>query len=64
MDVHTPLTPDLDGFRARVLAVKPHRVYVCCVCHHNLINGYREGGSRLCADPACHVEARRLGWER
>jgi len=30
----------------------------------NLINGYREGGSRLCADPACHAEARRLGWER
>ena len=64
MDATTLLTPDLDGFRARVLTIKPRKVYVCCICHHNLINGHREGGPRLCADAACHAEAKRLGWER
>lgn len=61
MDATLPLTPDLDGFRAKVLAVKPRKVYVCCICHHNLIR-FRHGGDHVCTNPDCLAEARALGW--
>ena len=65
MDLHTPLTPDLEGFRAKVLAVKP-RTYVCCICHGKMgrlgPNDNLFRGERLCNHPSCYLAAVRLDW--
>lgn len=59
MDLHTPLTPDLDRFRARVLrpTESPYPVYYCCVCRQR--EASRIG---VCTNPACQAEALRLEW--
>lgn len=62
MDATTPLVPDLDGFRAKVLEPNPRTTgFVCCVCHGNAL-GLRRGAHHICKNPACWEEANALGW--
>lgn len=60
MDTRTPLVPDLDGFRAKVLRQTPSPFpdYFCCICHQ------RPAGNpeRICGSAKCWNEARALGW--